>query len=272
MKPAQPALKAIFNTANMSSMGAIFLSLGLGAREGAAIFAMAIVVGTYNKYQALTEKELLSQKNIWQKQMADPSLTAKIVMGAATINLLHSVYQLFNEPGNEAMNITKASAWLFGLVGDNALRRLDKVNFQQNEDVVATKKSPLMASMEAMTYNPTFFYNLSNISMVAVLLQNPSNSAFDMLMGGITASLYVAADMHALKKSWAAAQGQISAQEVNDGIMNRLTSVGGVGQGVLAGVTGNFWVAGAQIMFATSSMFSLYETRLALRKKNNLSL
>ena len=262
--------KASFNATNLNGVAAISLSIGMGSITGSLLFASAVAVGTYIKYKNLKGEVVTDeakQRNILQRIANDPSLTAKILMAAAGLNCLDATADIFLQDETKLVeNITRAVAWGFGVLGDDALRRLDKINFKDLVERPAAKASKLKSAFKAATSNPAIFYNATNIAFLTNMMQETSLTSPEGLFGAAIAGTFALGIGHSLRRTFQATKGVIHPDKINDGPLNILSAAGITGQSLFAASTGHYYVAGAQVIFAGSAIKSLFETRASLRK------
>ena len=114
-----PLFQAVFNAANLNGIGAVLMSLGLGSVVGSLIFLVAVLLGTWNKYRALTLVEM-EPRNALERFLRKPSLTAQALMVAAAYNAVEA-YFTYTTTGQLAF-LAIGIGWTFGVLGDNALR------------------------------------------------------------------------------------------------------------------------------------------------------
>jgi hypothetical protein len=167
--------------------------------------------------------------------------------------------------------------WIMGGLGDNALRRLDSVNFRPKAaELGASIKSKLKKTFNALVANPTIFYGLTSTGFVLAGLTVRADEAGNHLpmfagaegmLGAATASLVAFGIAYAVRNSWRAVQGKIPTEQINDGVMNYMSFFAKLGYTGLAFATGAYGLAGAHLIFAASSVKVIYETRSALKKK-----
>lgn len=276
MSKDRPALKAIFNTANFSGVGAILMSVDVGSPLGTLMYICAVTAGTYNKYHGLTRGE--ARKNPLLNIVTHPAITAATFMGAAGYNFYVAAHNYATQPSEMAIaNLLVMGGWVTGFLGDNALRRLDTTNFRKNaKELGSSVKSKLSKAFNAMVSNPTIFYGLTSTFFVQSGLANrkdeagnpvPMFSGPEGALGIATGSLVVAGILYAAYRTWQAAQGKIPNEQINDGTMNYMAFCAKLGYSILAFASGEYGLGAAHMMFAGSSLKVIYETRTALNKK-----
>lgn len=264
--------KASFNAANLNGLGAIALSIGLGNAVGTSIFAGAVVLGTVNKYMSLQKDEIQAldqDQNIVLKMLNEPTVTAKALMVAAGFNCAESGYDALLSEGNEQLQHVFASlAWGSGVLGDNALRRLDKLNFT---DYVDVKKgvSKVKDSFNAVVSNPVIFYNATAMGFSASMMLNEKAGALENIVGYGTMSAATTAILYSVYRAVDVVRKNGNVADINDGVTNTISALVPLGVGGLGLVSGKEIVAVAQAIFGGSAIKSLYETRAALAKESD---
>lgn len=277
MNTKKPLLRAIFSTANFNGVGATLMSVDVGSGLGTAMYLAAVSAGTYNKYHSLTNGEG-APKNAILRVITHPSITAATFMGAAAYNFANATQAYMAQPGtHSAANLLIMGGWVCGFLGDNALRRLDSVNFVQNANALGSSiKSKLARTFNALAANPTIFYALTSTCFVMSGLTNridragnpvPVFSGVEGALGIGTSSLVAAGLAYAGYKTWQAVHGKITNEQINDGKMNWMAFFAKLGYGVLAFSTCEYGLAAAHLMFAGSSLKVIHETRTALKKE-----
>lgn len=275
----KPALKAIFSTANFNGVGATLMSVDVGSALGTAMYISAVAAGTYNKYHGLTQGED-GKKNAVLNALTHPAITAATFMGAAGYNFIDATHNYLTQPDELSVaNLLIMGGWVTGFLGDNALRRLDSVNFKQNaKELGSSITSKLTRTFNALVSNPTIFYGLTSTCFVMAGLTHrvdaagkplPVFSGMEGALGASTAALVGLGIAYAGYRTWQAVQGKITNEEINDGKMNYMAFFAKLGYGMLAFANGEFGLAAAHLMFAGSSLKVIYETRSALNKKND---
>ncbi len=277
----RPALKAIFSTANFNGLGATLMSADVGSAAGTAMYVSAVTAGTYNKYHGLTQGT--GRKNPLLNVLTHPAITAATFMGAAGYNFYTATQNYMSgSPEMAAANLLIMAGWVTGFLGDNALRRLDSVNFRKDaEQLGGAIKSKLRRTFNALVSNPTIFYGLTSTCFVLSGLTHRKDAAgnhipmfagYEGALGATTATLVGAGLVYAGYRTWQAAQGRITNEEINDGTMNWMAFIAKLGYGLLAFVNGEYGLSAAHLMFAGSSLKVIYETRSALGEKKEQAL
>ena len=271
-KPS-PALKAVFSTANMNGTAALLMSLAMGSAPSSALYIAAVLTGTFNKYRSLKNSDAEpDRKGRLSRILMDPSITARVLMLAASYNFLDSSIDAITGPEeDQAANFLRMFGWSCGFLGDNALRKLDAANFQENKMPGTAKPSKLRVTFNALTANPTLFYNGASMAFTLAILSGKASSGFSSLEGGIglaAMGLVLTGVGHAIRRAWKAAKGEIGTDGINDGVMNYCSSASKAAQSSIAIMTGNYWLAAAQLIFTGSNIKLIYETREALGKKD----
>lgn len=271
------ALKAIFSTANLNGTAATLMSVDMGSQLATALYISAVAAGTYNKYHGLTKGDE-GKKNILLRSVTHPSITAATFMLAAMYNFYDSTHDLFTQPSDQmGYNLLRMGGWAAGFLGDNALRRLDRVNFKQNaEQLGGSLKSSLSRTFNALVSNPTIFYGLASTGFVLAELAHrydgngknlPIFYAAEGKLGAATSALVGLGIAYAARNTWRAIKGEITHEQINDGVMNYMSSAAKIGYTVLAAATGYYGLAGAHLIFTASNIKVIYETRSALSKR-----
>lgn len=271
------ALKALFSTANLNGVAATLMSVDMGTGPATGLYIGAVLAGTYNKYHSLTSGDG-GHKSIVLRAVSHPSITAAAFMLAAGYNFADSAYDLVAQPDSQVgYNLLRMGGWAAGFLGDNALRRLDRVNFRQSaERLGGSLKSSLTKTFNALVSNPTIFYGLASTGFVLAELAhryNPDGSRMPMFsgvegqLGAATATLVGLGIAYAARNTWRAIKGEIPHEQINDGVMNYMSSAAKIGYTVLAAATGYYGLAGAHAIFTASNIKVIYETRAALGKK-----
>ena len=270
MQPKSPLTRAIFNTSNLSGLAAIFLSYSLGSLIGTFMFFAAVVVGTINKYRSIQKGH--RPKNIFEKLLNDPSITAQILMLGAGSNFLNGLYDSWSAPPETlSYHMALSAAWFFGFLGDDAIRRNDKTNF---DDVKQAKKQNIfIKAFIFITRNPTFYFLITNMLFaIAILIQlSPEQSMYNVIVSSslvtIIASIYGV--LYGLWRGFLMAKGEISPEKANDGVVNYATVIANLSIAMQVGLQGFIWVSIAQIIYAISNIIAIYETRNALEKEKH---
>lgn len=265
---SSPLLKAVFSTANLNGAAAVLMSVGMGSAVATALYAGAVLAGTGFKYAALRRGSGRAVSGI---SAAAPTVTAGVFMLAAVWNFASAARDVFAGPEQgRAAGILRMAGWVCGFLGDNALRRLDGVNFREGGALGRAGQSRLRETFNALTANPTIFYNGASVAFTFAALRGREAAgllSLENACGAAAAVLIAVGVAHAARKSWQAAQGAIAADGINDGVMNYLSSAAKALQAVATATAGNYWLAAAQSIFTASNVKLIYETRAALAKK-----
>lgn len=256
---------AFFNSANLNGLAAILLSWGIGAWPGTLVFALAVVIGTYNKARPFTPKE---DTNPWLKHWSDPSLTAKILMLAAALNCATSCFEVVMGAANERLYHTLAAfAWGFGVAGDDALRRNDRANFT----AVDAQNYPAgwRGALFLAARNPSFYYLAVNIFMGgATLLKSGTEVGTLPLVINVLVTLISLAGMgYCIWRAYLAYGGKIEQHQINDGVVNHANVLTNTGIGTIALIGGHNTIFLAQFLFCLSNIRAIQETRRALKRE-----
>lgn len=262
--------KSVFNAANLSGLAAIFLSYSVGSLLGTAIFFIAVIIGSMNKYRATMGLKNNNSAHKFFQILNDPSLTAQILMVAAFINFTKTSYDaVYAPPIDTAYFGFLALAWFFGFLGDDALRRNDKTNFTLK---VQSNPHPLWRkTFIYITRNPVFYFTITNMFFASAILLIPDkNGAESFLLGTINITVIITALIavfYAAYKGFQMISGKITAEKTNDGVINMITVIINFEVATMSGLQGLYWVVLAQLLFAVSNIICLYETRHALSKE-----
>ncbi len=270
---------ALFSSANFIALGAAALSAGLESMIGAVLYLLALVFGTWNKYQSLTAEEDPAKKNRGpvMRFLCDPSLTAQILMLIALYNGIEASWMAFTDDRSELFfHVTRAAMWYLGVLGDNAIRINDSVNFTRFFHAAQDIHSRLKASVLALIANPAFFYSLLGLPFIMNLMESARAFSLESFVGGWAFLLYGSGVSYAVWRSFLATNNKIGIHDVNDGPSNIFLACGNLSVAVLAGV--NAWLTGggfnpyccvcfSQIVFACSGLLLIRETRLALHRR-----
>lgn len=271
-------VKSIFNTANLNGSGALLMSVDVGTTWSTYLYGAAILAGTVNKYRGLSGAND-NNKGI-MNYITNPSVTACAFMIAAGYNFIDATTNFLTQPDElKAMNGLLMLGWGAAFLGDNALRRLDKVNFKQSAEALGrSMKSRISKTFNALCSNPTLFYGFASTGMVTAELAHrfddignkiPMFSGPEGVAAGATVALVGAGTAYALSRTWQSAQGKIPMEKINDGIMNSMAFLAKIGYTGLAFVSGQYGLAAGHLMFSISSLKSIFETRAALHKDDN---
>lgn len=266
--------KSIFNAANLSGLAAIFLSYSIGSLLGTFIFIIAVFIGSYNKYRSVINNHYDPTTKIFLKILNDPSLTAQILMVAAFINFVKTGYDGLISPTEEFIYfITLATAWFFGFLGDDALRRNDKANFSSN---ILPKDQPLwIKTLIYVTRNPVFYYLITNMFFSIAILLSPQGELIEedkAILEAINILAILTAIIGVSYSIWRGTQmiqKKISPAQTNDGVINWITVLINIEIGVMSIMQEIYWVAFAQILYIVANITCLYETRIALKKEKH---
>lgn len=263
---------AVFNTTNLSGLAAISLSWGLGATYGVAAFIFAVLIGTYNKYMGLraaeTENPVPVSQNRFLRELSDPSITAKVLMVAASINCIEAAVKTFT--GSDDMflyHLMTAMAWMFGVLGDDALRRNDKTNF--SAAMAEKMKTGLRGHMAAAVRNPSFYYLACNIfiSTATVTKNIHGVDTAQIIINAFIILLSLFGMGYAINKVWQVSQAGALGATIHDGVINYINVAVNSGVGILCILTQNWPVFFSQILFCIANVKALYETRNALHRE-----
>ncbi len=267
--------KSIFNAANLSGLSAVFLSYSIGSLLGTLAFIVAVIIGSFNKYKAVTHQDKIKHKKGLLKILDDPSLTAQILMLAAFINFIKAVYSgtTTTIPSEVLYFAVLAPAWFFGFLGDDALRRNDKANFSSK---ILSKRKPLwIKTFIYVTRNPVFYYILTNIFFSMAILLSPQGNNSDTMISiiGVLNIIAIITALFGLSYAfWKGIQmirGKITPEQTNDGMINFVTVLINLEIGVMAFMQGLYWIVLSQLLFAVANIVCLYETRHALSKEHS---
>lgn len=268
------ALKAAFSSANLNGAAAALMSIDMGAAPASVVYASAALAGLVNKYRALNnggDETKSGSGNFFLRILTDPSITPRIFMGAAIFNFALSAYDFWaGNPEHQAENFLRMGGWVCGFLGDNALRRLDAANYKKDA-TVAVDGSRLRETFNALTANPTLFYNGASIAFMMAMLSGGGEDILSTVKGEIAVAaiaLISVGTAYALKRTWDAAAGKIGTDKINDGVMNYCSSLSKGMQSAVSFMTGGHVALGcAQAIFTCSNIKVIFETRRALGKK-----
>lgn len=267
------AWKALSSTATLNGGAATLMSYDMGAASATGVYLSAALAGAVNKYRALNNGgDAPKTDGFFLRILTDPSITPKIFMGAAAANFMLAAYStVAGAPEDQSVNALRMAGWVCGFLGDNAMRRLDAANYR-TAGTVAVKGSRLRETFNALTVNPTLFYNGASVAFTLSLHGGGSHAAApsaaeNLLLYGAV-GLILAGTAHAVKRTWDAAQGRIATDKINDGVMNACSSVSKGMQSMVTTMAGGHpWLAAAQSIFTISNIKVIFETRRALGKK-----
>lgn len=256
---------AFLNSANLNGLAAILLSWGIGAWPGTLIFALAVVIGTYNKARPFTLKENTSP---WLKYWSDPSLTAKILMLAAALNCAISCFEVIMGAANERLyHALAALAWGFGVAGDDALRRNDRANFTavKAQNRPAGKRGAIFLAAR----NPSFYYLACNIftSSTTLIKSGAEVGSISLTVNIIVVIISLAGMGYCIWRAYLADAGRINQDQINDGTVNYANVLTNTGIGTIALIGGHNTIFLAQFLFCLSNIRAIQETRRALKRE-----
>jgi hypothetical protein len=269
-------LKAVFSTANLNGCGALLMSADVGTSWSTFLYAAAVSAGTYNKYHGLSKGDG-AYKNKAINYITHPSITAAAFMTAAGYNFLNATNNFITGPDDMMLtNSLYMMGWAAAFLGDNALRRLDSVNFKKSAKALGNSiSSKLKKTFNALCSNPTLFYGFASTGLVLAELAHrtdemgqkiPMFSGSEGMLGAATGLLVLAGTVYALRRTWQAVQGKVSNEKINDGTMNTMAFFAKIGYTGLAAANMQFGLAAGHLMFAISSLKTIFETRSALGK------
>jgi hypothetical protein len=277
MSKAKHLLHSVFSTANLNGCGALLMSADVGTSWSTYLYAAAVTAGTYNKYHSLTKGEGAS-KNALMHYVSHPAITAAAFMGAAGYNFANATANFITGPDDMKLtNLFFMAGWGAAFLGDNALRRLDSVNFKNDAKSLGNSiKSKLTKTFNALCSNPTLFYGFASTGLVMAELAHRKDELGQPLsmfagpegtLGAATGALVLAGTAYALRRTWQAAQDKIPTEKINDGTMNSMAFLAKMGYTGLAFVNGQFGLAAGHFLFSVSSLKTIFETRSALNKE-----
>lgn len=278
MSEKKHLLRSVFNTANLNGCGALLMSVDVGTSWSTFLYAAAVMAGTYNKYHGLSKNDT-ADKSGAMYYLTHPSVTAAAFMGAAGYNFINAANNLSTQPDEMKLtNLFFMAGWGAAFLGDNALRRLDSVNFRKSANALGNSiKSKLTKTFNALCSNPTLFYGFASTGLVMAELAHRKDAAgqhMSMFSGpegvaaALTGTLVCAGTLYALRRTWQAAQDKIPTERINDGAMNTMACLAKIGYTGLAFINGQYGLAAGHFMFSVSSLKTIFETRSALNKKN----
>lgn len=266
------ACKAAFSSASLNGAAAALMSVDMGSLPASAVYLSAVAAGAVNKFRALNNGgDPPETNNPVLRFLTDPSITPRIFMGAAAFNFAMSSYDAFaGPPESQPANLLRMAGWICGFLGDNAVRRLDSANYRK-DGTAAVRGSRLRETFNALTANPTLFYNGASIAFMMAVQMAHINGFLSTTKGQIAAAaigLISIGTAYALKRTRDAAKGKIGTEQINDGVMNYCSSASKGMQSVVTTMTGGHpALAVAQAIFTASNIKVIFETRNALGKK-----
>ena len=267
-------LGSFFNAANFNGLGATIFSIGMGSLIGASIFMSAIILGSINKFISLqsmddtkaSQSSNAKSSHILKRAIMDPTLTAKVFMLATAYNCADALYDAYlSQDVERTQSLLMALGWWLGCVGDNALRRLDSVNFSARTSSIKTSID-FWGIITAIISNPVIFYNSTVMCFAGSMLLAPNISSLEFITGIITISIVTASLVYAGYRGVMVAKLGHDIDSINDGVTNVIGALVTVGFGALGAASGNYWVMVSQFMFGSSCIKALFETRSALKK------
>ncbi len=258
-------LKVLLSASNLNGLAAVFLSFSLGSIPGSVIFAAAAIIGSINKFRSLQGKAVF--QNFWMQRLTDPSLTAQILMIAAGINAVMAGYNIFNDNAHMAHHIFLTLAWTFGVLGDDALRRNDKVNFSL--DTIAVKRNLFLKTFVYVTRNPVFYYMLVNIFFAfGVLTLSQQQESYVIIFTSVAVLAGMIGVMYSCVQAYKVLCGDITIEETNNGVTNIFLSIANASICIIAFISVMIWLLISQIIYCFVNILLLFETRNALEKEN----
>jgi protein-S-isoprenylcysteine O-methyltransferase Ste14 len=259
--------KATLNASNINAIAAALFSVSFGSIPGTIIFVFAATIGTLNKYKTLKEKKY--HKNFLVRELSDPSITAKILMIAAGINTIANGWNLLTYDENLLYYFILTSAWGFGFLGDDMLRRNDKTNFSQ--DIKKGKEQNLwLRGLWITVRDPLLYYIICNIFFTLAVLIEPSGEMTFVLKSLATSIIFISllAIFYSFFRAIRIVKGDIDIKKAHNGTI----AFCGVGINfiltIMALLQGLPWIFAAQILFCLSNIMIFFETRHALKREN----
>ncbi len=264
--------KSAFNTANLSGLAAVFLSYSIGSAAGTLVFLLAVLVGSYNKYQSVRGKYGAADTNPLLNLIRNPALTAQILMLAAFINFIKAGYNGFMAPDEQiSYFICLSLAWLFGFLGDDALRRNDTTNF--SDPLLRNNQALWIKTFIYVTRNPVFYYLLTNLFFSSAIFLTPGSnqesSSFLFFINTLAVITALSGVFYGIIRGVKMMKGIIDPSQTNNGVINFITVIMNLEIGIISMIQGLYWVVFAQILFAIANITCLYETRHALDKEKH---
>lgn len=258
-------LKVLLSASNLNGFAAAFLSFSLGSIPGSIIFTAAAIIGSINKFRSLQGKTI--SQRFWLQRLTDPSLTAQILMIAAGINAVIAGYNVFNDSAHMMHHIFLTLAWTFGVLGDDALRRNDKVNFSLS--AVAVKRNILLKIFVYVTRNPVFYYMFVNVFFALGVLTLSQQQEMHVIIFTIIAVLAgMMGILYSCFQAYRVLCADIAVEETNNGVTNILLSIANASIGITAAISAMVWLLMSQIIYCFVNILLLFETRSALEKED----
>lgn len=271
----KPELTSYFNTLNILSLGGLLLSLSEFSWPGIGFFGVTFLFSLFNTGH---ERKI-------EKQGEKPSYKGREYVGgalmlAAGLNFLWEGFasgMAFLDGGFSMAlwgGLAVTAAWAFGFMGDNAVRRNAKY-----KDVKGDADGKPLGTWDVVFANPSFFFNGTAAAFALnSMLLNPVGSLGFLAGAGIFTAL-AGSMLYAVNRGFKAKNGEIEAEEINDGVLNALAAAGNL---VLAGfafftaltVSGaemQYVFAAAQLVFAASALTNLFDTQKRVKTSSPAS-
>lgn len=245
--------KTLLSGSTLNAMAASLISFSMGSIIGTAIFLVALFLGTWNKYRSL-RNDPDARLTTRLRFLRDPALTAKILLCAASLNMMCAIGDIIQYGvGEHGANIWMAVLWLFGVLGDYVLIRLDNANYKGQK----IQKHALIA----LLMNPALYYKICTMIVAIILVQKVMIGSLEFIIGwGIIITILMTIIYTALQTIIALKRKQSK----TSGHINIISGLASIGMAILAVTTADYAICVAQSLFALSSLRTLYEAKSAL--------
>lgn len=270
-----PLTGALLNVANINGLAATLLSAFFVGPDalGTLIFGGAVIWGALSKYFALRYKQNPDPnkaRNPLMRVLMHPSSTAVVLTIAALTNGVQSGGEFLNatSTSERALSAAQTFAWSAGAGGDTALIVNDWANFDKEQ----SDKRQSQSIWKAALANPVLFYAAGAIGFAAAALMTASAlTTLSLGVGVASIALSLSALTLAAWRTREAAKGRIEGSKIANKTFIGLSAAGQFALGGFAFLTGNPVLGFAQLLFATSNLLSLRETRNALEMRQGPS-
>lgn len=274
--------KLALDPTNMNAAAATGLCIAMGNNLGAIAFGSAAAIGTVNKWRSLNTASKTSEntekqnKNALLAALSKPEITGQVMVAAAGVNLLESLYaSAFVNDGNGYANLAFAISWAMGLMGDRAFAICDKNIYSDNPQQAqkefnkwldtVKEKSPRSAAWKIIEANPSaFFVGLGFFQALGFLLKDDQDIGTGAQIAAIaTMTIAASGTGHVVKQVNKFIKGEIPAGEINDGVVNYRAAYSDITLGSFAAMTANPALALSKMVFAISNMRQAVTSREA---------